>query len=163
MPIYMQGFEFEFWKYFVLYSITLICPSKRKGHRACAGQSRHKGPQVNKEAAVFLGCTITFIYRHFLQIVASQRLFWQVLFCKFNFILFLLRKSQGKRSPTGIFRTDASQTTGALKMILKIFSAVIYTKKNISTGNTWNINYSLLDTSNFLLFSMVCFIIINML
>lgn len=60
-----------------------------------------------------------------------------------SFILFLLRISQGKRSPTGLFWTDASQTATALKMILKIFSAVLYTTKNISTGNIWNINKSL--------------------
>lgn len=117
-----------------------MCPSKRKEHRACAGQSRHKGPQVNKEAAMLLGSTIAFIYTHFLAIPASQRLFWQVLFCNFNFMLFLLRKRQGKRSLTEIFWTDASQTTSALKMILRIFSGVLYTKKNISTGNIWNIN-----------------------
>lgn len=101
----------------------------------------------------------------FSPVPASQGLFWQVLFCKLGFILFLLRKSQAKRSPTGIFWTAASPAVSALKMILQIFSVVLYTKKNINAGNTWNINKNIfLDADKFLLFfSGVCCIMINVL
>lgn len=144
--------------------LMLVYPSKKQRRRACSGQSGHEGAQVNKEAAMFLDCSIAFIYVRFLLVPASQGLFWQVLFCKLYFFLFLLRKSQGKRSPTGIFWTDASQTVSALKIIPKIFSAVLYMKKNISTGNIWNINKSLFwIQTRFFFFSMVCCITINIL
>lgn len=116
-------FPFIFW---------CLCIHQR-GKGVWAGQSRHKGAQVKKEAAIFLECSISFIHMHFLPVPASQGLFWQVWFCKLGFILFLLRKSQAKRSPTRIFWTAASPTASALKMILQIFSAVLYTKKKILT------------------------------
>lgn len=100
------------------------------------------GDQVNKQAAMSLDLSVAFTYTRFPPVPASQGLFWQVLFCKLDFILFLLRKIWARRSPTGIFWTDASQTVRALKSGLKIFSAVLHTKKKISTGNISKANES---------------------
>lgn len=97
---------------------------------------------MNKQAAMFSDLSLAFTYLYFPPVPVSQGLFCQVLFCKLDFILFLLRKSWARRSPTEIVWTDASQTVTALKIVLKIFSAVLYTKKNISTGNISNTNES---------------------
>lgn len=103
------------------------------------------GTKVSKEAEMFLDLFTAFIPMHFLLLAASQELLWQVLFHKISFILFLLRNSQAKRSPTGIFWTDASQTVNALNTIPKIFSLLLFAKKNINTGNIWSINKSLFE------------------
>lgn len=90
------------------FNCSLFSIHQRQRHRGCAGQRGHRGVQVNKEAATFLECSVAFIYVLFLPVSASQGLFWQVLFCKLFFILFLLRKSQGKRSLSENFWTDDS-------------------------------------------------------